>query len=109
MSRKQGYMIVDIGTGNTRVGIVDIAGNILALEREDSKYYVDDDFANSIYFKPQEWEETIYRLANQALKAAGEIEIIAVSSSSQRQGIVMIGKDGSSILGFPNSDMRGDA
>ena len=50
MSRKQGYMIVDIGTGNTRVGIVDIAGNILALEREDSKYYVDDDFANSIYF-----------------------------------------------------------
>lgn len=106
---KKGYMIVDIGTGNTRVGIIDTEGKILALEREDSKYYVDDDFANSIYFKPEEWKETIFRLAHQAMDKVGEIEIIAVSSSSQRQGIVLIGKDGSSVLGFPNSDMRGDA
>lgn len=107
--KTKAYMLIDVGTGNTRVGIVTPEGKILALEREDSKYYEDHDFANSIYFKPEEWKETIYRLAHQALEKVGDVEIMAVSSSSQRQGIVLIGKDGGSILGFPNSDMRGDA
>lgn len=107
--KTKAYLIIDIGTGNSRAGIVTTEGKILAMEREDSQYYEDSDFSNSIYFKPDEWAETIFRLAHQAIEKAGDVEIIAVSASSQRQGIVLIGKDGSSVLGFPNSDMRGDA
>lgn len=107
--KRKAYLIIDIGTGNSRAGVISTEGEILAIVREDSVYYEDHDFESSIYFKPDEWSETIFRLAKEALEKAGDVEIIAVSSSSQRQGIVLIGKDGSSLMGFPNSDMRGAA
>lgn len=106
---KKAYLIVDIGTGNSRVGIISTEGELLSVARKDSIYYEDHDFESSIYFRPQEWIDTLRSLAREAIAKAGEVCIIAVSSSSQRQGIVLIDKEGKSLLGFPNSDMRGQA
>lgn len=105
--KQKAYLIVDIGTGNTRAAVISTSGEFLAVEREDSVYYEDADFPSSIYFKPEEWIRTIRLLICRALQQAGETDIIAVSAASQRQGIVLIDWEGESILGFPNSDMRG--
>lgn len=104
--RKKAYLIIDIGTGNTRAAVITTDGEMLSVCREDSAFYEDHDFPMSICFEPAVWEKTIFRLAEQAITEA-DADIIAVSASAMRQGIVMIGKDGESLLGCPNSDMRG--
>ena len=105
---KQAYLIIDIGTGNSKVGVITEDGSILATARRNSVYYENHLYKSSIYFKPDEWisslEEMIYEVLQ---KTRGQVRITAVSASSQRQGIVMIGKKGESLLGCPNSDMRG--
>lgn len=106
-NRTKAYMIFDIGTGNSRVGIISTAGELLAVATQDSVYYYDHDFEDSIYFVPDEWEKILKKLAREALAKAGDIEIIAISSSSQRQGIVLISNEGKSLVGYQNGDMRG--
>ncbi len=105
--KRKAYLIIDVGTGNTRAAVISTEGDSLAVAREDSVYYEDHDFPSSIYFKPEEWMRTISSLIHRAVEAAGPADIIAVSAASQRQGIVLIDHDGQSLLGFPNSDMRG--
>ena len=105
--KQKAYLIVDIGTGNTRAAVISTKGEFLAVSREDSVYYEDHDFPSSIYFKPEEWIRTIHVLIHRAMDQAGDADIIAVSAASQRQGIVLLDREGESVLGFPNSDMRG--
>lgn len=106
---KDAYLIFDIGTGNSRAAVIGADGELMALAREDSVYHEDPDFDSSLYFDPDEWIPTLRALAHKALEDAPQAHIIAVSASSQRQGIVLIGKDGRTLRGFPNCDMRGAA
>lgn len=101
------YLIIDIGTGNSRVGVISTTGELLSVATGDSAYYTDPDFADSIYFKPSEWIAALKRLIKEALGQAGNVSILAVSSSSQRQGIVLISEEGESLLGCQNGDNRG--
>lgn len=104
---EKAYLIIDIGTGNTRAGVVSTAGVLLSVATRDSVYYTDTDFADSLYFKPDEWRCTIREVAKEAIAKAGNVKILAVSSSSQRQGIVLISEKGESLVGYQNGDNRG--
>lgn len=106
---KKAHLIIDIGTGNSRAGVVSTEGELLSVATRDSVYYSDTDFADSIYFKPEEWKLTLKELVKETLAAAGDVRILAVSASSQRQGIVLISEEGESLVGYQNGDNRGAA
>lgn len=97
---KQAHLIFDIGTGNSRVGIISTEGELLAVATKDSIYHTDRDFKDSIYFVPSEWIAAWKELVKEVLEKAGEAEILSVSASSQRQGIVLISEDGRSLVGY---------
>ena len=104
---KEAYLVVDIGTGNTRVSAVTPEGDVLAISTQNSEYYRDTDFKNSVCFRPERWKEVIFGLIRKVLAELSDIRIIGISSSSQRQGIVLIDYDGKEIVGYQNSDQRG--
>lgn len=101
------HLIVDIGTGNARVAVVAINGDILAIKRENVHYLTDDNYDESIYFDPNELWSQITRLSKEALSESGDIIVKAITATSQREGIVVIDKEGNSLLGMPNIDHRG--
>lgn len=107
MALKEAYLIVDIGTGNARVGIATPTGDILSIKRENVHYHSDNKYEESIYFNPEELWQQILKLATEALSDAGEVHIKAVTATSQREGIVVIDSEGTSLLGMPNIDHRG--
>lgn len=104
---KQAHLIVDIGTGNARVGVVSTDGEILSIKRENVHYITDTNYEESIYFNPNDLWTQIKNLFKEALSESGNVLIKAITATSQREGIVVIDKDGNSLLGMPNIDHRG--
>ncbi len=104
---KKGYLIIDISTGNASVGIASITGEMLALVSTVIQYRKEPDFPDSQSFDPQTMWQDIIRLAKEALQQTPEVEILAISSTSQRQGIVLLNEAGQAMLGLPNIDNRG--
>src|SRR5690606_17445683 len=60
-----------------------------------------------IYFEPGQLWEQITALGKAALRQAGTVTIKAFTTTSQREGIVLIAADGQSLIGMPNIDHRG--
>ncbi|GAB3898018.1 FGGY-family carbohydrate kinase [Larkinella knui] len=107
MTEKEAYLIIDIGTGNVRVAVAESTGNILGVERADMSYERDEHYPESIYFDPDQLWRQIIQLAKTALTHSSPVTIRAITATSQREGIVAIGKEGQSLIGMPNIDHRG--
>ncbi|HMR20346.1 MAG TPA: FGGY family carbohydrate kinase, partial [Sphingobacterium sp.] len=96
MAKKDAYLIVDIGTGNARVAVVTPTGEILDIQRENVAYQTDNNYEDSIFFKPDQLWQQIRDLSIRALSQSGDVEIKAVTSTSQREGIVIVDAQGQS-------------
>jgi autoinducer 2 (AI-2) kinase len=107
MKQQDAYLVLDIGTGNVRSAIVAPSGDILGVARADIHYYRDELYPESIYFKPEELWSQLKQLTSDALKQAGDVIIKAATTTSQREGIVLISKSGKAVIGLPNIDHRG--
>lgn len=107
MTLKQAYLVADIGTGNVRVAIADTAGAILGVASGDMRYEKDEHYPESISFDPNALWDQIKGLAKTALAQASAVTIAAITATSQREGIVAIAQDGTSLIGMPNIDHRG--
>jgi autoinducer-2 kinase len=107
MAMQKGYLVFDVGTGNARVAIVGTDGQVIAIKREDVAYQVESLYPDSHYFSPHKLWEQVLALAKNVIKQAGDIELLAVTSTSQRQGIVLLDVFGDSFIGLPNLDNRG--
>ena len=107
MKQQEAYLVLDIGTGNVRSAIVSPAGEILGVARADIRYYRDELYPESIYFKPDELYDQLKQLTKEALQQAGPVTIKAATTTSQREGIVLIDKSNKAIIGLPNIDHRG--
>ncbi|WP_127132907.1 FGGY-family carbohydrate kinase [Pseudoflavitalea rhizosphaerae] len=107
MKQQDAYLVLDIGTGNVRSAIVTPSGKILGVARADIRYYRDELYPDSIYFKPEELWEQLKQLTALALQQAGGVNITAATTTSQREGIVLIDKAGKAVIGLPNIDHRG--
>lgn len=90
-----------------RSAVVTPSGEILSVERADIVYHRDTLFPDSIFFKPDELLTTLKTLTQKAVSHAGEVKLLAVTSTSQREGIVLISKAGKALIGMPNIDHRG--
>ncbi|ANF97774.1 FGGY-family carbohydrate kinase [Paenibacillus bovis] len=104
---QQAYLVFDIGTGNARVAVTDIHGQILAIERADIAYQRDPLYPDACSFVPEILWEQIIGLTRTVLSAVTDARIAGITSTSQRQGIVLIDGQGQPYLGLPNIDNRG--
>ncbi|MBS1602704.1 MAG: sugar kinase [Bacteroidetes bacterium] len=107
MTKREAYLIIDIGTGNARAAVVSPGGELLGIQREDILYHKDPLYPEALYFDPSQLWEQICRIASAALGAAGGVNILAVTSTSQREGIVLVDATGNALIGLPNIDHRG--
>lgn len=101
------YLVVDIGTGNARVATVLTDGKIVALRRENVHYEKDADYPDAISFDPACLWGQIIRMSQQVLQETENLDIIAITATSQREGIVVFGPDESELIGMSNHDNRG--
>ena len=102
------YLVFDIGTGNTRVALVGEDGAILDIAKENTRMYTDPIASRAQYFKPHEWQDAVFSLIRKLLAAHPDVTVRAVTGSTLRQGIVLVGHDGGSIVGYTNADRRGE-
>jgi len=107
VNSKSGYLVFDIGTGNVRVAIVTTSGEVVGIEREDIQYITEELYPDSRYFLPDTLWEQVIRLAKKVIHNSSNITIKAITSTSQRQGIVLQDQNGNSFIGLPNIDNRG--
>jgi autoinducer 2 (AI-2) kinase len=107
MTSKEAYIVIDIGTGNVRVAVSDITGEILGIDRENIIYHKDLNYPEALYFDPMQLWNQVLSLTKSALKLAGDVNIRALTATSQREGIVLLDKNGKSQIGLPNIDHRG--
>jgi autoinducer 2 (AI-2) kinase len=107
MTLQQAYLVADIGTGNVRVAVADTTGTILGVASGDMRYEKDYSYPESIFFDGDALWSQIKTLAKEAIAQAGAVEFIAITATSQREGIVALDRTGKSTIGMPNIDHRG--
>jgi len=107
MTAQKGYMIVDIGTGNVRVALASVTGEVLSIERDNVHYIKDEKYPEAQYFDPNQLWSQIEVLTQKVLQNVAGFEVKAITASSQREGIVLLGKNAKSLIGLPNHDHRG--
>lgn len=101
------YLIIDIGTGNVRVALTRVNGEVITVERDNVHYKQDELYSNALSFDPNELWSQIISLTKKVLQNTPGVTIKAITASSQREGIVLLGHDGASLIGLPNHDHRG--
>src|SRR5690554_1586480 len=106
-AKQEGYLVVDIGTGNVRVGLVSTHGEVLEMQRDNVVYKEDGKHQEAWSFDPDNIWQKVLNLTKQVLQHTPGIKILAITASSQREGIVLIDKQGKALIGLPNHDYRG--
>lgn len=105
--KNEAYIIIDIGTGNVRVAAASANGTVLGVAREDIQYIRDDKYPDALYFDAGALWKQVTRLAKQVIDGLSGVTIRALTGTSQREGIVLLGRNGESLVGLPNIDHRG--
>ena len=103
------YLVIDMGTGNSRVALVNQNGEIKDIESFENRYYADPLYADAQYFSPDYWQEQIILAIKSVIDRNQDSKIDAISSSGARQSCVLIDKNGKNLIGLPNIDNRGKA
>lgn len=101
------YLMIDLGTGNTRVALVNSEGEILGIRRYTNQYERDFAYADAQYFLPEEWAANILQGCEELCNAHPEIQVHAVSSAGARQSFVLLNRENRAFYGLPNIDNRG--
>ena len=105
---KEGYLVFDLGTGNSRVAIGDETGNIIGIRSFENIYHQESRNPEAKYFIPKEWLQKILLEMKLLLSDFSQYTIRAVTATSAREGIVLVDQRGSAFIGLPNIDKRGN-
>ena len=107
----QYLMAIDAGTGSVRAVIFDTLGNQVSVAQKEWIHLEEEGVPNSMTFDTKtNWKLSV-ECIQEALKHAnlsGE-DIVAVSATSMREGIVLYDKEGEALWGVANVDARADA
>jgi len=104
---QEAALIIDVGTGSTRVAVVSDEGRLLSIKGRKNTYHLDERYKDAKYFLPEELKENIFQLIHEVMKETKEVAIKYVSSSAARESFVLIDADGQDYYGLPNIDNRG--
>jgi len=103
-------MALDAGTGSIRAVIFDLQGNQVSIAQREWTHLEEEGVPNSMGFDwDTNWTLTC-ECINEALssKQIDPKDILALSSTSMREGIVLYDKDGNELFAVANVDARAD-
>jgi len=106
----QYLMAIDAGTGSVRAVIFDTKGNQISVVQTEWSHLEETGVPNSMGFDTKSnWDLTVWCI-QEALKNANleGSDIVAVSATSMREGIVLYDKEGEALWGVANVDARAD-
>ncbi|WP_024954863.1 autoinducer-2 kinase [Sulfurospirillum arcachonense] len=101
-------MAIDAGTGSVRAVIFDTKGNQISVGQREWTHLEEEDVPNSMSFDC----ETNWALVCECIKEALHVsnlkgeDILALSATSMREGIVLYDKEGRELWGVANVDAR---
>ncbi|MFT5835332.1 MAG: autoinducer 2 (AI-2) kinase [Sulfurimonas sp.] len=101
-------MAIDAGTGSVRAVIFDIQGNQISVAQEEWTHLAEDGVANSMSFDFKSNWQLVKECIQKSLVSAnlsGE-DIIALSATSMREGIVLYDENGQELWAVANVDAR---
>ncbi|WP_295021436.1 autoinducer-2 kinase [Sulfurimonas sp.] len=104
----QYLMAIDAGTGSIRAVIFDTLGNQISVAQKEWTHLEEDGVANSMSFDFNANWVLVCECIREALEVAnlnGE-DILALSATSMREGIVLYDKDGKELWAVANVDAR---
>lgn len=105
------FCVIDAGTGSIRAIIFDTLGNQIAIAQYEWNHIASENIAGAMGFDFIHGWELAKRCIKEVVVKAGisSKEIIAVSASSMREGIVVYDKDKNELWGVANVDSRAGA
>ena len=106
----QYLMAIDAGTGSIRAVIFDTQGNQISVAQKEWTHLEEENVPNSMTFDTNtNWELTVWCIQESLKKAQLQgSDIVAVSATSMREGIILYDKDGEALWGVANVDARAD-
>ncbi len=101
-------LVLDAGTGSARSVIFDHEGNQISISQKEWTHRNIPEYPGSMEFETDKNWETIKWLIKSSITKAGikPDEIMGISSSSMREGIVVYDKNGSELWACANVDSR---
>jgi len=101
-------MAIDAGTGSVRAVIFDTQGNQVSMSQREWVHLEEEGVPNSMSFDyGKNWELVKVCIQNAVKKAAINVQdILALSATSMREGIIVYDKDGKELWGVANVDAR---
>ncbi len=110
MADKQQYlMALDFGTGAGRCFIVSLDGKTSFDQYQEWAYdYPEEAQPGGAQFNPQAFWDILASLIRKSIKKSGidPAQIVGISSTSHREGVVFLDEDGRELYAGPNIDMR---
>ncbi len=102
------FLVIDAGTGSGRAVIFDPSGRQLGISQEEWKHIPESGVEGSMNFDCENNWKIICRCINNAIKSADidPNDILAITSSSMREGIVLYDSEGKEIWAVANVDGR---
>ncbi|MBE0491986.1 MAG: autoinducer-2 kinase [Sulfurospirillum sp.] len=103
-------LAIDAGTGSIRAVLFDTKGNQISVSQQEWTHLEEPNVPNSMSFDfKTNWTLTL-NCINEAIKKANinANDIVALSATSMREGIVLYDKEGRELWGVANVDARAD-
>jgi len=101
-------MAIDAGTGSVRAVIFDTLGNQISVAQKEWTHLEEEGVPNSMSFDfEKNWVLTC-EVIRESIKMANinADDILALSATSMREGIILYDKDGNELWGVANVDAR---
>jgi autoinducer 2 (AI-2) kinase len=102
-------LVIDAGTSGVHCLIIDFKGHIISISHRDWVYQSPDDIAPlGKEFAPDAFWHIICNCIRQLLKNSGisPEDIVSISTTGQREGVVFLDKEGKELYAGPNLDLR---
>jgi autoinducer 2 (AI-2) kinase len=101
-------MTIDAGTGSARAVIFDTLANQVSIGQQEWTHLSEDGVVNSMGFDYEKNWQIIVKCIKEAIFKAGikSNEIVAITATSMREGIVLYDKDGNELFAVANVDAR---
>ena len=109
---KKYAMVFDAGTGAGRCNLFDMSGRLVSYAYREWEYLKDLSSSNkeAMLFDAEQFKKILFSLCRKVITQAGisADEIVAVSATSQREGMVWLDRFGKEIYAAPSVDLRGE-
>lgn len=99
-------LAIDAGTGSVRAVLFDTQGNELKVAQKEWTHLSEEGVANSMSFDFETNWELTKACISEAISEVEASDILALSATSMREGIVLYGKQGNELWGVANVDAR---